>query len=124
MKCPKCREPMEIVVFEGVEVDRCTGCKGIWFDNREAETLKAMKGSEAIDIGDPKVGRSFNERGAVPCPRCTTPMVRMVDVDQPHIWYERCSVCNGVYFDAGEFRDYKEHTLGDVFRRWFARARD
>lgn len=114
---------MELVTFAGVEVDRCTDCKGIWFDSREHERLKATRGAEAIDTGDPRRGRENNEQKRVLCPRCTTPMVRMVDAEQPHIWYEGCSVCGGVYFDAGEFRDYKEYTLADVWRGLFARPR-
>jgi Zn-finger nucleic acid-binding protein len=46
-------------------------------------------------------------------------MVKMVDKDQPHIWYEQCHSCFGVYFDAGEFNDYKHRSLfdyiGDIF---------
>jgi transposase-like protein len=33
-------------------------------------------------------------------------MIRIVDVDQPHIWFEHCTVCGGSFFDAGEFRDF------------------
>ena len=52
MKCPKCGADMEKVTHQAIEVDRCTGCKGIWFDMLEHEHLKAMKGSEAIDTGE------------------------------------------------------------------------
>ncbi|HMY19334.1 MAG TPA: zf-TFIIB domain-containing protein [Polyangium sp.] len=123
MKCPKCKASMEIVVFEGIEVDRCTGCKGLFFDSRENERLKYMRGSEAIDTGDPVVGRKNNMMRHVCCPRDGTPMVRMVDPEQSHLWYEACSACGGVYFDAGEFRDYKDRTLFDVIRDVFARPR-
>ncbi|WP_437602040.1 zf-TFIIB domain-containing protein [Sorangium sp. So ce590] len=123
MNCPKCTASMDVITFGGVDVDRCTACGGIWFDSREKESLKAMEGSQQIDTGDPAVGRKNNQIRRVPCARCSTPMVRMVDPQQPHIWYESCSVCGGVYFDAGEFRDYKEHTLSDFFRDLFARPR-
>jgi Zn-finger nucleic acid-binding protein len=45
MQCPKCKASMEKVVFEGVEVDRCMGCWGIWFDFQEQKQLKQMKGA-------------------------------------------------------------------------------
>ena len=123
MDCAKCHAAMEIVTFGGIDVDRCTKCKGLWFDAREHEKLRGMKGAESIDIGSEAIGRKNNEVLGVRCPRCTTPMVRMVDAGQPHIWYETCSVCGGVYFDAGEFRDYKEYTLVDVWRGLFVRPR-
>ncbi|MFN2270503.1 MAG: zf-TFIIB domain-containing protein, partial [Anaerolineae bacterium] len=40
MDCPKCQSPMEAVVYESFEVNRCTNCKGLWFDLREQEHLK------------------------------------------------------------------------------------
>ena len=45
------------------------------------------------------------------CTACHTQMIRMVDLKQSHIWQETCSICNGVFFDAGEFSDFKEHTI-------------
>jgi Zn-finger nucleic acid-binding protein len=50
-------------------------------------------------------------------------MVKMVDHKQPHIWYETCHSCFGVFFDAGEFRDFKEETLADYFKDLFAKER-
>ncbi len=111
MNCPKCGSPMEKVAYQSIEVDRCTGCKGIWFDLLEHKRLKALPGSGTIDIGNPEAGKKLNAMKAVNCPVCQTQMTRLVDVNQPHIWYESCPVCNGVVFDAGEFRDYKEETL-------------
>lgn len=117
MDCPKCGHLMEQVVYGDIEVDRCTLCKGLWFDLLEHEQLKAIPGAESIDTGDPSVGAIFNRDDRIDCPRCTGPMIRMVDPQQPHIWYESCGVCHGIFFDAGEFTDYKQHTFGDFFRR-------
>ena len=36
-------------------------------------------------------------------------MVRVVDPQQTHIWYETCSSCNGSYLDAGELKDLRQH---------------
>jgi uncharacterized protein len=123
VNCPKCKSSMEIVVFEGIEVDRCMKCKGIFFDSRENQRLKSMRGSEVIDSGNPAVGRKYNTLRNVCCPRDGTPMVRMVDAQQSHLWYETCSACGGVYFDAGEFRDYKGRTILDFVRDLFAEPR-
>ncbi len=111
MQCPKCNAEMEKVTHENIEVDRCTECKGIWFDLLEAEKLKKLAGSEAVDNGDVATGEENDKIDRIECPKCKTPMIRMSDVQQPHIHYESCTVCYGNYFDAGEFKDYKEHTL-------------
>jgi len=40
MKCPKCSLSMEKVNYLEIEVDRCTGCEGIWFDALEKEARR------------------------------------------------------------------------------------
>ncbi len=116
MNCPKCNSKMEKVEYNAIEVDRCTNCKGIWFDMLEAEQLKEMRGSEKIDIGDPEIGEKYNKIDKVNCPKCNTLMAKMVDNNQPHIWYESCDICYGMFFDAGEFSDYKEENILDFFK--------
>lgn len=123
MDCPKCGHAMESVVHQGVEVDRCTLCQGLWFDLLEHVRLKALSGSEVIDSGDPQVGSLFNRDDRIHCPRCGAGMVRMVDAGQPHIWYESCASCHGVFLDAGEFRDFKRESVGDFFRALRAKER-
>ena len=123
MTCPKCNAEMAKVVYESIEVDRCIRCDGLWFDMLELEHLKALEGSEEIDIGDPKIGDSLNALDRIDCPMCQTRMVRMVDSRQPHIRYESCPVCYGVFFDAGEYRDYKEESVLNFFRALFALER-
>ena len=52
VKCPKCKSAtMAKVSLQGVEVDRCPQCNGIWFDLLEQEDLKKKKGSESVDVG-------------------------------------------------------------------------
>ncbi len=119
MKCPKCNAAMELVTFEGVTVDRCTACKGIWFDANEQKLLKEKKGSEVIDTGDIATGKKMDKIHNIQCPRCHTPMIRMVDVDQHHIDYEACTVCYGIFLDAGEFKDLKDYTMSEYLRELF-----
>jgi len=45
-------------------------------------------------------------------------MVKVVDPQQTHIWFEVCSSCSGSFFDAGEFTDITDHTISDFFKRW------
>jgi Zn-finger nucleic acid-binding protein len=111
MNCPKCLALMENVTFQTIDVERCTGCGGIWFDGLEREHLAGMKGSDAIDTGDPAVGRKMNEMKAVKCPACHESMIRMVDHRHPKVQFESCPVCYGVYFDAGEFRETRNRSV-------------
>lgn len=123
LQCPKCHGNLEAVVYADIQVERCTNCKGIWFDSQEAQTLKKIKGSETIDIGDTEIGQKFDEVANINCPKCHTLMTKMVDLKQSHIWYEKCPVCYGIWFDSGEFRDYKEENLSDIFKSIFSTER-
>jgi uncharacterized protein len=132
IQCPKCSAPMGKVTFGSVVVDRCTSCRGLWFDAREHERLKDLEGSEEIDPGPPAgapaagtalaaADESLPGDAKINCPVCHTRLIRMVDHQQPHIHFESCTVCHGSFFDAGEFRDYKEHTVSEWFRGWRGR---
>lgn len=123
MQCPKCISPMETVTFAGAEVQRCTDCAGLFFDELVKEKLRRMRGAGAIDTGDSATGRAFNEVDQINCPRCGSRMIRMVDAQQHHIWFEHCTVCSASFFDAGEFRDLAHHTIVDFFRDLMTPAR-
>jgi hypothetical protein len=43
LKCPKCGHDMEVMSLEGIEVENCTFCKGIYFDRDELESLLLRK---------------------------------------------------------------------------------
>lgn len=116
--CPKCKGSLEQVVYADIEVDRCRQCGGIWFDALEAEELKKIKGSESLDIGNPEVGSRLNNLdGKIMCPRCRTATIRMLDIDRYSIWYEQCPKCQGIWLDAGEFKQFKQNFSTDNFLR-------
>jgi hypothetical protein len=39
MCCPKCGMEMVEITFEGIKVDKCSECLGIFFDNGEVDQL-------------------------------------------------------------------------------------
>ncbi|ACB53089.1 hypothetical protein cce_3741 [Crocosphaera subtropica ATCC 51142] len=110
LRCPKCRGKLEPIIYEGIEVDRCCQCSGIWFDSSEAENLKKLRGSEKIDIGhlSQKNDKEVLETDVF-CPHCDLAMIKMFDIDKHPIWYETCPQCQGIWFDAGEFKKFKDN---------------
>jgi uncharacterized protein len=123
MKCPKCKADFEKIVYSDIEVERCTSCKGLWFDMLEKEDLLKLKGSEAVDVGSDQVGETYAAMRDIDCPHCHQPMIPMVDKDQFHIKYESCGTCFGAFFDAGEFRDLKENTVLERFHQMLVTLR-
>jgi len=124
MQCPKCRHPMQRVVEPEADAHRCTHCGGLWFDMRTHELLKCHAGE--IDTGDEAMGHEFNRIDRIACPVCAgqRDLIRMVDPQQPHIWFESCQNCFGRFYDAGEFRDFADHDWRDLLKDLRAVARD
>ena len=48
-------------------------------------------------------------------------MIQMAFPEQPHIKYEMCSVCNGLFLDAGEFKDLQETSFAERIKDLFGR---
>ena len=46
MKCPKCGHDLKEQDLEGVKVDRCTHCEGVFFDAGELDQIFAKKAEE------------------------------------------------------------------------------
>ena len=123
MKCPKCDSMMEEVEIEGVVIDRCVSCKGLWFDRREEATLKSH--AAQVDIGDPAVGAKLNTENQIKCPVCeNTMLLRMMGPRKSNIWFETCPSCYGLFYDAGEFKDSGKPSAVSVIREMYAKARE
>ncbi len=116
IRCPKCHADMEQVHVDGIEVDRCRSCQGLWFDAGEVEALSDKRAAAALDTGDAAIGEQHNLNRDYPCPRCHGEMQRTVDERQPHITFETCIECHGAFLDAGELRDLAEFTPGEFLR--------
>ncbi|MGV2826666.1 zf-TFIIB domain-containing protein [Myxosarcina sp. GI1(2024)] len=111
LDCPKCSGNLKTVIYRDIEVDRCERCHGIWFDSLEAETLGKITGSEIIDLGtiEPNGELLEHSNRDIRCPRCQQPMLQMIDIDKYQIWYEKCPICQGIWLDAGEFKQFKRN---------------
>ena len=124
MRCPKCRSDMEQIMIDDTEIDRCSNCHGLWFDDGELSKLRNKEAAAILDIGDLKVGKEQNKIEHYRCPRCAGEMNRIVDPGQPHIWLEQCESCRGTFFDAGELTDLVTVSISDFFKRFMAPKRE
>lgn len=50
MRCPRCATPLEAAVRQGVDLDYCTTCLGVWFDRGEVE--RVFNRLSALDPAD------------------------------------------------------------------------
>ena len=47
MQCPKCHAPMHTYNRNGVQIEQCSGCRGIFLDYGELEALTRLEGQWA-----------------------------------------------------------------------------
>ena len=52
--CPLCHEPLVAFELDGVEIDRCVDCGGVWLDAGELESLTG-----AFETGEEGAVASF-----------------------------------------------------------------
>jgi len=123
MRCPKCRSDMQQIMIDDMEIDRCSSCHGLWFDDGELSKLRNKEAAAALDIGDVVTGKKQNEIEHYRCPRCAGQMNRLVDPQQTHIWFEQCDSCRGSFFDAGELTDLATVSVSDFFKRFITPER-
>jgi Zn-finger nucleic acid-binding protein len=121
LQCPKCKSPMDQVQIENTQVDRCTSCRGIWFDALEDQDVRGTEAGETLDAAasGPAPAPVKTKRTTFDCPRCKSPMIQMVDRLGKRIQFESCPQCHGKFLDAGEFRAMEPGGVKATMRRLF-----
>ncbi|RMG17051.1 MAG: hypothetical protein D6731_04755 [Planctomycetota bacterium] len=111
MDCAACHGSMEEVEVDGVTIDRCTACGGVWLDDGEAEELAqaASEDENPLLAQKLRVLREWKVAEAEPapvvdrrCPRCDEAMQRVHYKGTPGLLVERCPRHCGLYLDKGE----------------------
>ena len=124
LQCPKCKSPMDQVQIEQTQVDRCTSCRGLWFDALEDQDIRESAEAETLDThgegSRPAPAKpSKGKPSAIDCPRCKAPMIQMVDRMGRRVQYESCPRCHGKFLDAGEFKALEPRGMEATMRRLF-----
>ncbi len=120
LHCPKCKSRLETVQIGKLEIERCAGCRGIWFDVLEWDDVRQLKGAERLEIGDARVGAAHDKDTGLRCPKCqTTPLTRLEVPHHAGLHIDKCPRCYGAFFDAGEFLEYRELTLTERLKKFW-----
>ncbi len=111
MICPKCGEYLEAVVKNGVLIDYCNTCRGVWFDLSELETMSDK--IEQFNFVEPrleylKIAETYEEQR--PCPRCAEKMMKVKMRDKPPV-IDCCPNNHGYWFDEAELKEYIKNNM-------------
>ena len=98
MNCPRCGGELVIEMYQGIEVDKCIGCEGMWLDYEELDELED-KVFDADELKGTTIYRSFPSE--MNCPKCDKQMkrfnYRFYDLELDY-----CDDQHGFWLDKGE----------------------
>ncbi|OGV49037.1 MAG: hypothetical protein A2X49_14380 [Lentisphaerae bacterium GWF2_52_8] len=118
MKCPKCEKELARKKIDGIELEKCPGCSGIWFDFDELEELMKKEFQESLAAKDSTQKSLDNVSGI--CPRCggNGKLIPVYDrINNIHI--DSCKVCYGKWLDGSEYENLKNKSLIEIIRSIF-----
>ncbi|MFI8349608.1 zf-TFIIB domain-containing protein [Streptomyces sp. NPDC085596] len=72
MQCPKCHAPMHTYNRNGVQIEQCNGCRGIFLDYGELEALTRLE-SQWTQPGPPPAAPQGYPAAAPPAPAWGAP---------------------------------------------------
>ena len=103
--CPRCARALEEIVCQGLTVDGCRGCGGIWFDPGELNRLahQSEGGLMALESKfEPSVVQESAPVVTMPCPSCGGELFEFEFKHSPGIKLDGCRKCQGIWADDGE----------------------
>ena len=98
MICPRCKSKLSQRMYKGIEVDRCSSCKGMWLDYDEMDQLE----DKVLDDDDIKGEMMFRSYvGDMECPKCSAGM-QMFHYSAFDVELDICPSDHGFWLDNGE----------------------
>ena len=103
MNCPKCKSELEVLKVKGLNILYCKDCKGMWIKTATLKKIANMLDLKT-EIVNPVEMEAINvkEEPRI-CPECSKTMEK---VYFNGIIVDKCTTCNGIWFDNGELSKY------------------
>jgi Zn-finger nucleic acid-binding protein len=107
MQCPKCNGNMEVKKIENVEIDVCSKCAGVWFDQDELRKAKDQTDPDLnwmdFEIWKHEDRFTFSQK-PIKCPKCQIDMV-IINYEDTNVEIDYCPQCRGTWLEEGEFNN-------------------
>jgi len=104
--CPKCKVTLtESVMQNGVELDSCEMCQGVWLDKGELEQM--VKTHPKISHMYFNVEEIVNQKQSTEfaCPNCHSVLLTGAFSHFPETIVEVCETCEGIWCDRHELTE-------------------
>lgn len=114
--------------YEGVEIDRCPHCRGVWLDAGELEAVQDNQDSDFRDVPESKLDTVSGAIGMAKaasedtynCVVCDSDLIKKEYAPSSQIMIDNCPKGHGMWLDAGELSRlqmfYEDQTdMADIF---------
>jgi len=103
--CVKCNSILDRATFQGLEVDLCPKCGGLWLDRGEITHAAKLPEKELARLRNLLRGSSgpppVPTENKAPCPACEGQLSEVL-LGAVHVDY--CGTCHGIFLDRGELQ--------------------
>jgi Zn-finger nucleic acid-binding protein len=102
--CARCKQTLERAEIRKVPVDACKACRGTLVTQGNLAWLLDELSTPLLSSIDPdaKLEAAKDQAGGVDCPNCTRPMDRDDYCAAGLVFFDRCTACALLWFDADE----------------------
>ncbi|MBI2034356.1 MAG: zf-TFIIB domain-containing protein [Candidatus Levybacteria bacterium] len=105
--CPSCGSNLKQKNYNGVRIDECERCNGMWFDKDELRRAKDATDDDLrwldFDLFEKKEGKFSAIKTDKKCPSCSSQMQSLQYMDSK-VTIDVCPSCNGVWLDNNELK--------------------
>lgn len=101
LQCPGCQQPLLVYEWEGIEIDACGDCGGIWLDEGELELLYQVEETAVDSLIDDLLVTKKTRTSSKRCIRCRAKL-ETIRLAEPDAEIDRCPLGHGFWFDEGE----------------------
>jgi Zn-finger nucleic acid-binding protein len=118
---------MDKKAFEGILVDRCPTCEGVWLDGGELSMLQHHEGKPVEQLNMEASAEAEEDRQRLVtalalCPDCQKSPLE--EQTLAGVKVDVCPSCNGMYFDWGELYEVLEATESKGFMALIDKIRE
>ena len=120
--CPSCGKPLQSVKMGSVEVEECSSCKGVWFDQGELRQAKDEADPDLnwMDFDLWSATEQFETQpSSLSCPNCAIPLVSLM-YGHSSVCVETCPTCKGTWLEKGEFKKILDSMEQDLVSKSFS----
>lgn len=137
MNCIRCNQPLTQEQYEGVDIDRCGKCQGVWLDAGELAKIVGTVGehfsnvliSETLKGNATGIPQNEKESKEL-CPKCSVEMTPINYSYQSGVIIDSCPNGHGLWFDSKElekvqiFKESEDDKLKQNRNEWQKIAND